>query len=219
MRDMPLGWRSSGRRAPTLFCTSETGFKDTGSTLTVSPGGSSQEEELVVISPLIMGGEPAIPVSPLELPLEVPKKVERKKRAVAWATPKSLHDTKIITPATHPNRMGQFAVRKKIRDYTSPLGSLFCTNNFSATVGCKVQVALIQGVKTAGWLDAEILVCNNDATYDISVLPSPLADEHNLSHLTGHAIHHTYLRRLSEVETSSDLLEADGDFIDIDLSS
>ena len=114
-----------------------------------------------------------------------------KQKSVAWATPNSLHDTRIITPSTHPNRMGQFNGRSA---KPSALTSYLRRPCFRGRVDDLAQVALMDKGGIVGWIDCIITVVNSDGTYDINVSQSPLADKHNVSSLAAYAINALHLR-------------------------
>ncbi|KAJ9462360.1 hypothetical protein DIPPA_06561 [Diplonema papillatum] len=189
-------WRSAGRRAPSLCeasptdCSSEQSYSERS-----SPHDESEESaaDMQFLSQFSIGGS-AIPIS--KLPSLAAEK--KKAKAVAWATPKSLHDTRIITPATHPNRMGQFGSN---RARTQSQG-FFSFSSFEGAVGTLSQVALIDGEQIKTWLDCTISVVNSDRTYDIIVLASPAADKYNMSDITGYAIAGSYLRTMPESQAA-----------------
>ena len=150
--------------------------------------------------PMTIGGEPAIPLSTESPALRVnwnvpvpPRKA--KKRCVAWATPNSLHDTRIITPYTHPNRMGQFNVRTAKPSAFQAL----TRSKFDGSVGEQAEVALMDKTGIVGWVGCGITVKNSDNTYDIVVHPSALADTHHVSNLAAYAICAVHLRSKSSV--------------------
>eukprot|EP00754_Rhynchopus_humris_P036086 Rhum_TRINITY_DN17899_c0_g1::Rhum_TRINITY_DN17899_c0_g1_i1::g.166661::m.166661 len=203
----PQGWGSGGCDGRHLsFCT------DHGWGKAVSPAGevigssaasgsSSEVEPGLSMLPMTIGGEPAIPLSTESATLRVNRNApvssrKAKKRCVAWATPNSLHDTRIITPYTHPNRMGQFNVRTA---KPSAFQGLLTRPKFDGSVGEQAEVALMDKNGLVGWVDCGITVKNSDNTYDIVVHPSSLADTHHVSNLAAYAICAAHLRSKSSV--------------------
>eukprot|EP01060_Flectonema_neradi_P029360 TRINITY_DN4046_c0_g1_i1.p1 TRINITY_DN4046_c0_g1~~TRINITY_DN4046_c0_g1_i1.p1 ORF type:complete len:300 (+),score=54.67 TRINITY_DN4046_c0_g1_i1:55-900(+) len=111
-----------------------------------------------------------------------------KSKKVAWATPKSLHDTRVITPISHPNRSGQFCGKETHGKITNCL--------FEGNVGTEAEVALMDGSDFICWLPCTIIARRGDI-YDINIHDEQEARNNSVAGDVAKGIHCSYLQYYS----------------------
>ena len=221
MMNSSATWRHRGGRAPTLFNTSvsvkssvtmmmtkdntvlvENISAERRGSLQGSDRSSSCSEfacstEMMSDVPNI--GTAAIPVkeSPAIMAI-VP--YDPKLKTVAWATPLSLHDTRVITPMTHPNRAGQFGDGRKSK-ITDCL--------FEGAAGSEAEIALMDGKDFVCWLPCTILACVGYKVYDVEIHDVEEARCNGVAGQMAEGIHSSFLQyvdfdEVNEISTITD---------------
>eukprot|EP01062_Namystynia_karyoxenos_P061114 TRINITY_DN5312_c0_g1_i2.p1 TRINITY_DN5312_c0_g1~~TRINITY_DN5312_c0_g1_i2.p1 ORF type:complete len:571 (+),score=57.25 TRINITY_DN5312_c0_g1_i2:96-1808(+) len=114
-------------------------------------------------------------------------------RGVRFATPRSINDVRVISPASHPNRMGQFGPLWPRRQ------SFAGHKPFAGDLGDFAQVMALRDGQVVDWLDCRITACNPDGTYNVFVLPTRSAQKIGLADQQGWSITPQELRSRSRL--------------------